>query len=292
MIRSKGEKTFDAFNVVFMIILAVIFVYPALLIVCASFTSADAITKYGYSVLIREFSLSSYHFIFQTQGLFFTSLKNSVIIAASGTASVVVTGALFAYAISRKQLLFKKFFVMYLVITLLFSGGTISHYMNIDSLGLMNTRLAIILPSAVNAWYIILMRNFFENIPAGLCESAQLEGAGNVTILFKIIIPLSFPIIATIILFSSVDLWNNWIGAQLFIDRAHEHLWPIQALVRQLETDFKSIVSSIGGGTSLGLNSEGIKAAAVVVSTLPIVILYPFLQRFFISGMLVGGVKE
>lgn len=136
------------------------------------------------------------------------------------------------------------------------------------------------------------MRNFFLGIPESIYESAQLEGASNVTVLFRIVIPLSLPIMATVTLFSAVDLWNNWIGAQLFIDRSHENLWPIQALIRQMSEDFSSIVGSIGGGTTLGLNSEGIKAAAIVVSTLPIVILYPFLQRFFIAGALSGGVKE
>lgn len=292
MVKSKGEKAFDIFNVFLMALIAVMFIYPIILIVSASFSSMNALTKYGYTLIPREFSVESYKFIFETQDLFLVALKNSVIITFTGTASVVITGALYAYAISRKQLQFKKFFVMYLVITLLFSGGTISQYINIDELGLMNTRWAIILPSAVNAWYIILMRNFFDGIPDSICESAQLEGASNVTVLFRIVLPLSFPIIATVTLFSAVDLWNNWIGAQLFIDRAHENLWPIQSLIRQMSEDFSSIVGSIGGGTTLGLNSEGIKAAAIVVSTLPIVILYPFLQRFFITGALTGGVKE
>ena len=292
MVKSKGEKVFDIFNVFLMVLVAIVFVYPIVLIVSASFSSMNALTKYGYTIIPKEFSLESYKFIFETQDLFLVALKNSVFITFTGTLSVVVTGALYAYAISRAQLQFKKFFVMYLVITLLFSGGTISQYMNIDSLGLMNTRWSIIMISSVNAWYIILMRNFFDGIPASICESAQLEGASNVTVLFKIMIPLSFPIIASVTLFAAVDLWNNWIGAQLFIDRAHENLWPIQALIRQLSEDFSSIVGSTGGGTTLGLNSEGIKAAAIVVSTLPIIILYPFLQRFFITGALTGGVKE
>lgn len=292
MIKSKGEKAFDILNIFLMVLIAVIFIYPILLIVSASFSSMNALTKYGYTLIPKEFSLESYKFIFETQDLFLTALKNSVVITVVGTVSVVVTGALYAYAISRKQLQFKKFFVIYLVITLLFSGGTIAQYINIDELGLMNTRWAIILPSAVNAWYIILMRNFFSAIPDSICESAELEGASNVTVCFKIVFPLNFPIVASVTLFSAVDLWNNWIGAQLFIDRAHESLWPIQALIRQMSEEFSSIVGSIGGGTTLGLNSEGIKAAAIVVATLPIAILYPFLQRFFIAGALAGGVKE
>ena len=138
----------------------------------------------------------------------------------------------------------------------------------------------------------MLAKNFFGNLPEALVESAQLEGANNVIILFKIVLPLGFPIMATIILYSAVAIWNDWFQAMLFIDSSHKHLWPVQSLVRELETDFSSLVSSIGGGSTIGLNSEGIKSAAVIVSTLPIVIVYPFLQRFFINGVLLGSVKE
>ena len=256
LIKSKGEKAFDIFNIFLMILLTVMFVYPAILIVCASFTSANMLTKYGYSVIIREFSLSSYKYIFTAQDLFLRAMGNSLFMTALGTFFLVITTSLYAYAVSRKKLVFKKFFVMVLVIPMLFAGGTIPY------------------------------------LPEALVESAQLEGANNVIILFKIVLPLGFPIMATIILYSAVAIWNDWFQAMLFIDSSHKHLWPVQSLVRELETDFSSLVSSIGGGSTIGLNSEGIKSAAVIVSTLPIVIVYPFLQRFFINGVLLGSVKE
>lgn len=292
LIKSKGEKAFDIFNIFLMVLLAVVFIYPALLVVCASFTSADALTKNGYSILIKEFSLSSYKYIFTAQDLFLRSMGNSLFMAFVGTIGLVVTTSLYAYAVSRKQLIFKKFFVMVLVIPVLFAGGTIPYYLIINGLGLMNSQWAIILPYSVNAWYIIIAKNYFASLPESLVESAQLEGANNVQVLFKIVMPLAFPILATIILYSAVAIWNDWFQSMLFIDSNHKHLWPVQSLVRELETDFSSIVSSIGGGTTLGLNSEGIKSAAVVTATLPIVIVYPFLQKYFINGVLTGGVKE
>lgn len=292
MVKSKGEKVFDAVNVVFMILLSAVFIFPTLLIVCASFTSSAALTKFGYSLIIREFSLSSYKYIFTAQDMFIRSLMNSLFVTVVGTFCVVVSSALFAYSISRRQLAGKKFFVMFLVITLLFSGGTIPCYLNINDLNLINSIWALILPAAANAWDIILMRNFFAAMPESYSESAQLEGANNVQVLFRIVIPLSFPIVATIILFSAVAYWNDWFAAMLYLDSNHSNLWPVQTIIKKMEEDFTVIVSGVGGGSTLGLNSVGIKAAAVVVSTLPIVIVYPLLQRYFIAGSLVGGVKE
>lgn len=292
MIKSKGEKTFDVINIFLMLLLTFVFVFPALLIVCASFTSADALTKYGYSVIIREFSLSSYSYIFLAQDLFLRSMGNSLFMTVIATAAMTVTTSLYAYSVTRKQLQFRRFFITLLVIPMLFAGGTIPYYLVINNLNLMNTQWAIILPASVNAWYILLVKNFFTGLPESLTEAAQLEGANNLQVLFKVIIPLGFPIIATIILYSAVAIWNDWFQASLFLDSSHKNLWPVQALVREIETDFTQLVSSIGGGSTLGLNSEGIKAASVVLSTLPIILVYPFLQRYFINGVLVGSVKE
>ena len=119
-----------------------------------------------------------------------------------------------------------------------------------------------------------------------------MEGANNVQILYMIVLPLGFPVMATVILYSAVAIWNDWFQAMLFIDSSHKDLWPVQSVVRELETEFASLVGSIGGGSTVGLNSEGIKSAAVVVSTLPIILVYPFLQRYFINGVLMGSVKE
>ena len=211
----------------------------------------------------------------------------------TGTATffMVIVTSLYAYAVSRKQTQFKTFFVTLLIIPMLFAGGTIPYYLTINSLGLMNSQWAIILPSSVNAWYIILVKNYFAGLPDSLCEAAQLEGANNVQTLFKVVLPLGFPIVATVILYSAVAIWNDWFQASLFLDSAHKSLWPVQAVVRELNSSIESLQSAAGSGSNT-VNSEGVRSAAVVISTLPIVIVYPFLQRFFISGVLVGSVKE
>lgn len=292
MIKSKGEKVFDVCNIGLMILFACAFVFPVIIIVSASFTSTEGLTKHGYSLVIHGFSLESYKYIFTASDLFLRSMLNSLIVTASSTVLLVITTSLFAYALTRRELQFKKFFNIVLLIPILFAGGTIPYYVNINNLGLMNSQLAIILPGAVNAWYILLVRNFFQNLPESLNEAAKMEGANNLQVLFKVTLPLGFPIIATIILYSTVAQWNDWFQAMLFLDSSHKHLWTVQAVVRELNTNFSSIASTVGGGSTLGLNSEGIKSAAVVISTLPIVLIYPFLQKFFINGTLAGGVKE
>ncbi len=292
MVKSKGERAFDICNIIIMILLTIMFVYPIGLILSASFTDASALTKHGYSLLVRKFSLSSYSYIFLAQGMFLRSMANSLFITACATLLMTLTTSLYAYAVTRKQLVFKKFFNFILIIPMLFAGGTIPYYLVINGLGLMNTHWAIILPSSVSAWYIILVKNFFAALPESLTEAAHLEGANNVQVLFKVVMPLGFPIIATIILYTAVATWNDWFQASLFLDSAHKDLWPVQSIVRIMNKEFESLVGAIGGGSANELNSEGIKAAAVVLSTLPIVMVYPFLQRFFIDGVLVGSVKE
>ncbi len=172
---------------------------------------------------------------------------------------------------------------------MLFAGGTIPYYLIIKDLGLLNSLWAIILPSGVSAWYILLVKNFFIGIPNSLVEAAELDGANNVQILFLVFLPVSFPIIATIILYTVVGVWNDWYQASLFLDSNHEYLWPIQAFIRRLE-DSDEFINRYFGQTSY--NYDGIRAAAVILSLIPIAIAYPFMQRFFIKGSLVGSVKE
>ncbi|MBQ7374330.1 MAG: carbohydrate ABC transporter permease [Clostridia bacterium] len=291
MIKSKSEKAFDIFNVILMILLTLMFVLPVVYIVSTSFSSNVAITKHGYSLLIREFTFDWYKFIFSAQDLFVGSMFNSIFMTVTATFFMVIVTSLYAYAVSRKQTQFKTFFVTLLIIPMLFAGGTIPYYLTINDLGLMNTQWAIILPSSVNAWYIILVKNYFAGLPDSLCEAAQLEGANNVQTLFKVVFPLGFPIVATVILYSAVAIWNDWFQASLFLDSAHKNLWPVQAVVRELNSSIESLQSAAGSGSDR-VNAEGVRSAAVVISTLPIVIVYPFLQKYFISGVLVGSVKE
>lgn len=290
MIKSKGEKIFDVCNVIFMIIFALIFIIPILLLINSSFTGTKALTLHGYSLIIRDFSLEYYKAIFSMESnQFVISILNSLFVVVCTTVLMVFTTSLAAYALTRKKLQFKKFFTYYFIISMLFSGGTIPYYILINNLGLMNTLWALILPSGVSAWYILLARKFFQQVPEALIEAAELDGANNLQILFKVVLPLNLPIIATISLYTSVAMWNDWFAASLFIDSNHYQLWPIQAFIRRIE-DSDEFLKAYFGDTNL--NYGGLRSAAVIISLIPIVLVYPFLQKFFIKGSLEGGVKE
>lgn len=290
MIKSKGEKIFSVCNVIFMVIFALIFVIPILLLINSSFTGTKALTLYGYSLIIRDFSLEYYKAIFSMESnQFVISILNSLFVVVCTTVLMIFTTSLAAYALTRKKLQFKKFFTYYFIISMLFSGGTIPYYILINNLGLMNTLWALILPSGVSAWYILLARKFFQQVPEALIEAAELDGANNLQILFKVVLPLNLPIIATISLYTSVAMWNDWFAASLFIDSNHYQLWPIQAFIRRIE-DSDEFLKAYFGDTNL--NYGGLRSAAVIISLIPIVLVYPFLQKFFIKGSLEGGVKE
>lgn len=290
MIKSKGEKIFDVCNVIFMVFFALIFIIPILLLINSSFTGTKALTLHGYSLIIRDFSLEYYKAIFSMESnQFVISILNSLFVVVCTTVLMIFTTSLAAYALTRKKLQFKKFFTYYFIISMLFSGGTIPYYILINNLGLMNTLWALILPSGVSAWYILLARKFFQQVPEALIEAAELDGANNLQILFKVVLPLNLPIIATISLYTSVAMWNDWFAASLFIDSNHYQLWPIQAFIRRIE-DSDEFLKAYFGDTNL--NYGGLRSAAVIISLIPIVLVYPFLQKFFIKGSLEGGVKE
>ena len=220
---------------------------------------------------------------------FVISILNSLFVVICTTVLMIFTTSLAAYALTRKKLQFKKFFTYYFIISMLFSGGTIPYYILINNLGLMNTLWALILPSGVSAWYILLARKFFSQVPEALIEAAELDGATNLQVLFKVVLPLNLPIIATISLYTSVAMWNDWFAASLFIDSNHYQLWPIQAFIRRIE-DSDEFLKAYFGDTNL--NYGGLRSAAVIISLIPIILIYPLLQKFFIKGSLEGGVKE
>ena len=287
MVKSRSEKAFDIFNVVLMILLSAMFVLPLLMIVCVSFSSFEAIQTHGYSLIIRGFTFKWYKHIFVNDDIsIMRALANSAFMTITATVIMVINVSLYSYAVTRPELGGKKFFNIFLVIPMLFAGGTIPYYLIIKNLGLLNSMWAIILPSGVNAWFIMLAKNFFKSLPESFVESAKLEGANNLQVLYKIVVPLAFPIIATIILYTAVAVWNDWFQASLFLDSAHKNLWPVQAILNDLNTRLSE------PGSDPTISSQGVYSAAIITAMVPIVIVYPFLQGFFIGGALVGGVKE
>ena len=291
MLKSRGEKIFNVINITIMLILFAIFIFPYIIIISSSFSGERALAKYGPGFFIRDFSFASYLYIFSAGSTVLRSLGVSVYITLVTTVLSVLVNALLAYPLSRHDLFGKKILNIYVVITMLFGGGMVPFYLLIEDLNLLNNLWSLILPVVVSAWNIILLRNYFAALPDSLEESAKIEGAGNVRILFEIYIPLSASVIATVALFAAVNQWNSWTTARLFIDPNHSELYPIQYVIRNMIINMDSISSGAGGGAS-SVPQIGVQNAAIIVATLPIVCVYPFLQKYFINGTIVGAVKE
>lgn len=286
MKTSRSRKVFIIFNTCAIILLSVIFLYPYLLVFMSSFTAETFLLKDGYGILPGKFSLEAYKFIFSNNFPVLKSLLNSAIITFISIAVTTTTCLFYAYALSHRKLKGKTFFNVFVVITMLFGGGLVPYYLVVSEL-FYDSFAALIIPSAMAAWYTFLIRNYFITIPTSLAEAAEIDGAGHFRVAVIIYIPLSAPVLATVALFVAVAQWNNYVGPMLFIDTVDKY--PIQLTLQKILENVENMVPS---GGNLLVPTESVKMASVVVATLPIIIAYPFLQRFFINGMILGGVKE
>lgn len=292
--NTLGERVFDVVNILLLLIIGFVSLYPFWQIVAESFNEPLDAMKGGIYFFPRKFSAIAYKTVFENSKLltsFFISVARTVV----GTVvSIVVTGLL-AYALSKPSLKGRKFFSLMCLATMFFSGGMIPTYLIISKLGLIDNFLVFILPCAVNVWNMIVLRTFFENIPASLEESARLDGAGWYRIFFSIVLPLSAPAIATVCLFFAVGQWSAWFDAYIYVLDA-DWLYPMQTiLMRIINGSAISGGDIIGGGNTGGtitVTADAIKLATIVVSTVPILCVYPFVQKYFVKGMLVGSVKE
>jgi len=284
--KSKSKKVFDTVNITLLILASVIFIYPYILVIMSSFTDELSLVAQGYSITPAKLSFYAYNYMFSRNLPILRSLWNSFILVIVSTVITTSTCLLYAYALQHRKLKFKKFFNIYVVITMLFSGGLVPYFLTV-SYFFEDSLWALIIPSAMAAYYTFLIRNYFYTIPVSLAEAAEIDGARNFTILFMIYIPLSTPVIATIALFCAVSQWNSYVGPMLFIDSVDKY--PIQLTLQKLLDNVENMISA--GATGI-VPTESVKMAAIVVATVPIIILYPFMQKFFINGMVLGGVKE
>lgn len=286
MLKSKGEKIFNVFNIILMCLLSLVFVLPYWMILISSLTDELALIRNGYGLWTNDFSFEAYRYIFTTNPLMIRSILNSIFIAVVGAILTLVVSMLYAYPLSRRSTKGKRFFSVYSVITMLFGGGLIPTFLVVSTF-FDDSLLAIIVPQAMSAWYAILLKNYYMSLPESLEEAARLDGAGHYTIMFRIYVPLSMPINASILLFTAVSLWNNYTSPMIYLTTKEK--FPVQYLVQQIMTSLDSIY----GGVSTGVTpSQSVKMASIVVASLPIIIVYPFLQKYFINGTIVGGVKE
>ncbi|EMF0571047.1 carbohydrate ABC transporter permease [Enterococcus sp. H57] len=284
---SIGERSFTLFNNTFLILLALICIVPFLNIIATSFASTQEVVAKKFILFPTTFSLDAYRYILSTPTIF-RALAVSIGVTGVGTIVSMCATSLMAYGLSRKYL-FDRGFVNFLVVfSMLFSGGMIPTFLVVRSLGLVNSYWAMILPVAVNAMNMIIMRNFFQALPDSLEESAKMDGCTDFGVFFKIMLPLALPSIATISLFYAVTYWNTYMTAILYINDSSK--WPIQILLRQIV-----IVSSGMQAESSAVDvippAQTVKMAVIVIATVPMLIAYPFVQKYFVKGALVGSVK-
>jgi len=287
---SSGEKALSIFVYTVLIIVTIISILPFIMIISGSVSDSAEIMKKGYSILPRGFSLDGYKSIFLFPKQIAKAYGTSIFVTGIGTMLGLVIMTLCGYAISRKELKYRNVIAFIIYFTTLFSGGLVPWYMVISNLGLKNTVWALIIPACCSSFYILLIRNFMKELPDALMESAKLDGAGDLTTLIKIVVPLSKPILATVALFLALAYWNDWYLASLYITDAD--MWPLQyRLYNILNAASKIAQAGAENFTSKILPTETQKLANAIVATGPIIFLYPFLQKYFVQGITIGAVK-
>ena len=283
--RTKGDKVFDTIIIIIVSVIAILFLFPLLNVLASSFSSADAIVAGKVCIFPQRFTLNGYKQILQNQSIwkgFWNSIKYTFI----GTIIQVTCQMLCAYPLSKKDFKGRKFLNLFLVLTMFISGGMIPTYLLITQLHLYNTMWAIILPGCISVFNIIVIRTYMESsIPKELQEAAMIDGCGDVRIFTRIVLPLCRPIIAVMILYAVVGYWNSYFNALMYVQDIN--LMPLQNVLNSI---LVSNESSLGSGADVNL-SEQLKYVTIVVSSLPLLVVYPFFQKYFEKGVTIGGVK-
>jgi len=284
-----GSRIFDVSNYTILVLCGLATLLPFIYILAVSFAPIEQVLRGGLILWPEKFTLTAYNTIFSNSS-FIRSLWVTVLLTVVGTFTNVVLTGLMAYPLAKKTLKGRRVILFLVLFTMLFNGGMIPTYMVVKWTGLINTLWAMILPMAISAFNLIIMKNFFQSIPEEIEESARIDGSTHFGVLFKIVFPLSMPAIATFTLFYSVYHWNQFFAAIIYVHDTG--LWPIQVLLRQMiiigeTTEFNQAMDS----TEMQVLPTTIKMAAIVVATVPILIVYPFLQKHFAKGVMLGSVK-
>jgi putative aldouronate transport system permease protein len=291
--RTLGDKIFDTFNVFFFILLGFIMLFPLWNVLMTSLVDAGEFYRRPLILWPQNFYLTSFKFIL-SGGEIRQSLFLTIALTVVGSAYSMLCTTSLSYALSKKYLPGRGFFLSLIMVTMFFGGGLIPYYLLIRSLNLMNTFWVLFVPGGVSTWNFLVIKSFFSQLPAELEESAKIDGATDITVFFKIVLPLSMPVLATFTLFYGVGYWNSWYNALLYIQDSK--LFPLQLILRKMVVQNVRPVAMDAQARSQGVKAgalfdEGIKMATVVVATVPILCVYPFLQKYFAKGVLIGSVK-
>lgn len=287
-----GDKTLDTVNVTLLTLIGAAMLFPFYYVFVVSFTDPTEYLRKGMVMLPENWSLASYRYMFSSDA-FMRSIGVSGILATGGTLCSLLVSSSLAYAVSQKRLVGRRVILLFILFTILFSAGMIPNYLLIRELGLINSLWALIIPALSNGWTVLLMKGFFETIPESLQESARIDGANDAGVWLRIILPLSLPAMAAFGLFFAVGYWNTFFSAVLYIND-HEK-WPLQVFLQNILIDSVTGVSGDAAREMLAekvVPPDTLKMASVVIATVPIILVYPFLQKHFTKGAMLGSVKE
>jgi putative aldouronate transport system permease protein len=286
---TPGSKVFDGLNITVLVLLGLITVLPLLYVLAGSFASESEIRSRTFFLWPHHFVTTTWDYIFDTS-TFVRALLTTIGVTAVGTLVQMALTLTMAYPLSRRQLPGRTLFLNLIIFTLVFSGGMIPLFLVVRDLGLIDSYWALILPLAINPFYLIIIKTFFQAMPEALEEAARIDGATELGVFWRIVLPLSKPIIATFSLFYAVNIWNDYMSPLLYINDAHK--WTLQVLVRQLTAPNADAANALDALQNYAFPEQGIKFAIIVIATVPILLVYPFLQRHFAKGVLIGSVKE
>lgn len=286
-----GSKVFDIGNVLILCLLSLICIYPVWYVLMASFSDSNLLMQHtGLLLKPTGFSLSAFKAVFKNP-MILSGYLNTLKILTLGLITNIIMTALGAYFLSRRNVMWKKPIMIMVTVTMFISGGMIPFYQTLQDFHLTDTHLGLILPFMISTYNMIILRTSFESVPETLCEAARIDGAGHYRILFSIILPLSKAMLAVMVLYYGVGIWNGWFwGSTILSDRT---MYPLQVVLREIlmSNDTSSMTAGIGSGDVEAVGAT-IRYATIIVATVPILCVYPFLQKYFAKGVMIGAVKE
>jgi putative aldouronate transport system permease protein len=286
---SRFDRIFVACIYIVLTLFTISFVLPLLQVITISVSPPEVVNQYGFHFIPMKFDFSGYKGVFENSSIW-VAYKNTIVRTVLATTITILLTFMGAYPLAKKHLPHRKFWTTFIVLTMFFSGGLIPSYLLIKNLGMMNTIWVLVLPGAISTYMLLVTRSFLAALPESLEEAAKIDGANEMFILFRIVLPLSMPIIATVGLYAAVYNWNAWFDSMIYIQDAKKQV--LQLVLRNiLITGNDPLIEQMTGGNRQVINTETLKMAVLVVSILPILCVYPFLQKYFIQGALIGSVK-
>ncbi len=287
--ESRGSRIFQGVNLVVLIGVMIVTLYPFLTIIARSFSSDTAIRSGQVTLIPKGFNTTTYSLVMHDP-TFWTDYRNTVVYTVVATAIAMVLTTCYAYVLSKRHLRGRGVLIGIAVFTMFFNGGLIPNYVLITSLGLKNTLWAIVLPNAISVFNLLVMKSFFEGMPAELEEAGKLDGLSTFGILRRIVLPLSKAVVATMTLFYAVSFWNSWFSAFLYMDKAD--MFPVTIYLRNLIAGASTATSQGAAAGDVAQIAANIQSVTIVLTVLPILLVYPFVQRYFVSGVMLGSVKQ